>query len=62
MPLSNIQAEFDSPILFRTCDMLVFESTCTTGSLWLRTSNYYRVLICTEIEHRFFCRYLDEAV
>lgn len=42
MPQSNIQTEYDSPIIFRTCTQEVHDATCDTGSLWLRTSHYYR--------------------
>lgn len=42
MPSTSIQTEYDSPIIFRTCDQDVYNATCDTGSLWLRTSNYYR--------------------
>ena len=39
-----IQSNFDKPILFRTTDKTVHDLTVNNGSLWLRTSRYYREL------------------
>ncbi|MEE4244945.1 MAG: hypothetical protein V2I33_06025, partial [Kangiellaceae bacterium] len=38
----NINTKFDRPILFRTCDKTVYESTLETGSIWMRSSHYYQ--------------------
>jgi hypothetical protein len=39
---SYIGSDFDEPILFRTANAEVREATLTTGSLWLRSDQYYR--------------------
>jgi hypothetical protein len=44
MPLSPIQTELGEPILFRTTRKDVYESTLTTGSIWLRSDQFYRSL------------------
>lgn len=41
-PLSPILADRDHPILFRTVNEFVFKSTLETGSVWLRSDQYYR--------------------
>lgn len=41
-PLSHIAADHDHPILFRTMGESVFDSTLATGSVWLRSDQYYR--------------------
>lgn len=38
----KLQTKFDRPILFRTCARDVYESTLATGSIWMRSSHYYR--------------------
>ncbi len=40
--MNNIQTKLDRPIIFRTVDKTVYDSTLTSGSLWLRSSHYYR--------------------
>jgi hypothetical protein len=37
-----IRADLDAPILFRTTSANVYEATLATGSLWLRSDQYYR--------------------
>jgi hypothetical protein len=37
-----IDADFDEPILFRTTNAEVYKATLSTGSLWLRSDQYYR--------------------
>lgn len=37
-----IKTKLDRPILFRTCDKEVYEATLSSGSIWLRSSWYYR--------------------
>jgi len=39
--MKNIISEFDRPIVFRTVNAEVYESTLKYGSLWLRSSDYY---------------------
>lgn len=43
-PLSHTKTELDEPILFRTTSLPVYESTLSTGSIWLRTAEYYKEL------------------
>lgn len=38
----SIKAKLDSPIIFRTCGKEVYEATLSVGSIWLRSSLYYR--------------------
>ena len=38
----SILADYNEPILFRTVDAQVYQSTLDTGSLWLRSDEYYR--------------------
>lgn len=38
----QIQTDIDRPILFRTVDKDVYQSTIKDGSIWLRSSHYYR--------------------
>lgn len=40
----EIRTELDRPILFRTVDADVYERSVQEGSLWLRSSHYYRNL------------------
>jgi hypothetical protein len=40
--MNSIETKFDRPIIFRTVDKTVYDSTITNGSLWLRSSHYYR--------------------
>lgn len=42
MPTAKIKTKFDRPIIFRTCEKVVYESTLKTGSIWMRSSHYYR--------------------
>lgn len=39
-----IQTDYERPILFRTMGKEVYEKTFTSGSIWLRTSHYYRAI------------------
>ena len=39
-----IEADFERPILFRTMEKDVYEKTLASGSVWLRTSHYYRAI------------------
>lgn len=41
---SNICADIDEPILFRTTSNDVYKTTIETGSLWLRSGQYFREL------------------
>jgi len=41
-PHAKIRASFDQPILFRTTNAEVYKTTLMTGSLWLRSDEYYR--------------------
>lgn len=41
---SPVQSEFEEPILFRTTSCDVYQSTLSTGSLWLRSDRYYRAI------------------
>ena len=41
-PPPKTEVEFDQPILFRTTNLTVYEATLCTGSLWLRSADYYR--------------------
>jgi hypothetical protein len=41
---SPICSDFEQPILFRTTTREVYDSTLSTGSLWLRSDRYYREL------------------
>lgn len=43
-PVSNVQAEIDGPILFRTTGAEVYQKTLEKGSLWLRSDEYFRNL------------------
>lgn len=38
----HLQTDLDRPIIFRTVDEAVYQSTIETGSVWLRSSHYYR--------------------
>lgn len=40
--LTVIQTEISEPILFRTTSREVYKSTLETGSIWLRSDQYYR--------------------
>ena len=40
----KINTKFDRPILFRTCDKTVYETTLETGSIWMRSSHYYQTI------------------
>ena len=40
--MNSIQTKLDRPIIFRTVDKTVYDTTLTSGSLWLRSSHYYR--------------------
>jgi len=42
--LNIIKTDLDKPILFRTVDPNVYRPTLDTGSIWLRTSRYYRAI------------------
>lgn len=42
MSKSTIKTKLDRPIIFRTCGREVYKSTLNTGSIWLRSSLYYR--------------------
>lgn len=42
MSTPTIKAKLDRPIIFRTCSKEVYETTLSTGSIWLRSSHYYR--------------------
>ena len=42
MSASTIKTKLDRPIIFRTCSKEVYEATLSTGSIWLRSSLYYR--------------------
>lgn len=42
MNRNDIQARLDRPIIFRTVGESVYTSTLETGSIWLRSSHYYR--------------------
>jgi hypothetical protein len=42
MTKKSIQAKMDRPILFRTVSESVYKSSIETGSIWLRSSEYYR--------------------
>lgn len=39
-----INSDADSPLIFRTMPFELLENTLTTGSLWLRSAEYYRNL------------------
>ncbi|ABL64341.1 hypothetical protein [Chlorobium phaeobacteroides] len=39
--MKDIITEFDRPIVFRTVNAEVYESTINSGSIWLRSSDYY---------------------
>ena len=43
-PVSEVRVDFDEPILFRTVGAEVYESTLASGSLWLRSDQYFREL------------------
>ena len=38
----KVNTKFDRPILFRTCDKVVYESTLDSGSIWMRSNDYYQ--------------------
>lgn len=40
--MEKISTDFDRPIVFRTVDPIVYRSSIEEGSIWLRSSNYYR--------------------
>ena len=40
--MSKIETKFDRPIIFRTFDKLVYESTLKNGEIWMRSSEYYQ--------------------
>lgn len=40
--MNRISSEFDRPIVFRTVDPVVYRSSIEEGSIWLRSSVYYR--------------------
>ncbi|AQT61531.1 hypothetical protein [Cellvibrio sp. PSBB023] len=40
--MNKISSDFDQPILFRTVDTDVYKSSVHNGSIWLRSSVYYR--------------------
>lgn len=40
--MSYIQTKLDRPIIFRTMNKTVYNSTLSNGSIWLRSSHYYR--------------------
>lgn len=42
MATTKIKTKFDRPIIFRTCDKVVYESTLESGGIWMRSSHYYR--------------------
>lgn len=42
MATTKIKTKFDRPIIFRTCDKIVYESTLKSGEIWMRSSHYYR--------------------
>lgn len=37
-----IKSNFEEPLLFRTCEKLVYDNAINDGSLWLRSAHYYR--------------------
>src|SRR5258708_6250230 len=41
-PLGPIGAEIGEPIIFRTTSRAVYDASLTTGSLWLRSDDYFR--------------------
>jgi hypothetical protein len=38
----KIKTKLDRPVIFRTCDKDVYEASLSSGSIWLRSSRYYR--------------------
>ena len=42
MNKNDIQTGLDRPIIFRTVSESVYKSSLETGSIWLRSSHYYR--------------------
>lgn len=38
----SIKTKLDSPVIFRTCGKEVYKATLSAGSIWLRSSLYYR--------------------
>jgi hypothetical protein len=40
-PMNKILTDLDRPIIFRTVDASVYKNTISTGSIWLRSANYY---------------------
>ncbi len=42
MKKNDLKTDLDRPILFRTVDDAVYKSSIEKGSIWLRSSHYYR--------------------